>query len=309
MWAIIILYFWINYWVLPVGEIVFDETNDYLAIIVHEQGVSYATGDVNQYIDEAVQEMKWAIVSWTIHNVAMNEEVYQERYQTICISDLVLCGKVHWVWEFTFKEKYLYLSTVFKVVHFVQDHAVVGNDIVGVLRSITIDNSVGNRRWYATWDEIVLNLWSVSSSVEFVGLVSHELGHIVDLWSIQGSSERKHWSFTEFGKKVFSEDDPSLDYYAISRKSEMIRKSWVNKKDFCSGYGMSDPFEDMAECFNLYMQHNALFKAIAKRNESLKKKYNYIATVFDWQFMDESSSDLDVGDLSSRPWDTTRING
>jgi hypothetical protein len=43
---------------------------------------------------------------------------------------------------------------------------------------------------------------------------------------------------------------------------------------------MSDPFEDLAECFNLYTHHNNLFKKFALSNKIMKKKYNFIAALF-----------------------------
>jgi len=94
---------------------------------------------------------------------------------------------------------------------------------------------------------------------------------------LQGINSNKHGAFTEFGKKVFATDDLSLKYYAESWKSETVRKPGSLKKDFCSGYGMSDPFEDFAECFNLYINHHSLFKAMAKNNQILTKKYNFVA--------------------------------
>jgi hypothetical protein len=73
---------------------------------------------------------------------------------------------------------------------------------------------------------------------------------------------------------------------------------------------MSDPFEDFAECFNLYLNHNSLFKQIAKANKSLKKKYNFIARLFAGKYINDNKSNLTLikSDLSRRPWDTTKIN-
>jgi hypothetical protein len=133
---------------------------------------------------------------------------------------------------------------------------------------------------------------------------------VYDLGALQGVSSAKHNAFTEFGKKVFANDDLSLQYYATSWKSETVRKSSSSKKDFCSGYGMSDPFEDFAECFNLYINHNSLFKAMAKRNEILKKKYNFVANAFDGNFLHAYENEVScvANNASRRPWDTTRIN-
>ncbi|MEI6672390.1 MAG: hypothetical protein WCL02_03350 [bacterium] len=73
---------------------------------------------------------------------------------------------------------------------------------------------------------------------------------------------------------------------------------------------MSDPFEDFAECFNLYINHNSLFKQIAKTNTILKKKYNIIASIFDGQYLLANTKDLTLitSNNTRRPRDTTKIN-
>jgi len=47
----------------------------------------------------------------------------------------------------------------------------------------------------------------------------------MDLGALQGKSKIKSNLYTEFGKKNFAIDDPSLEYYKYSRQSETIRKS------------------------------------------------------------------------------------
>ena len=73
---------------------------------------------------------------------------------------------------------------------------------------------------------------------------------------------------------------------------------------------MSDPFEDFAECFNLYTNHNSLFRQIAKTNTTLKKKYNFIASIFDGQYISSNSKELSLTKTNTtrRPRDTTKIN-
>jgi len=104
-------------------------------------------------------------------------------------------------------------------------------------------------------------------------------------------------------------DDLSLVFYKISRDQESIRKAEAKKKDFCSGYGMSDPFEDFAECFNLYTNHNSFFRQIAKTNTVLKKKYNLIASIFDGQYINSNNQELTLikTNTTRRPRDTTKL--
>jgi hypothetical protein len=137
--------------------------------------------------------------------------------------------------------------------------------------------------------------------------LTHEVGHIIDLGALQGKSKTKHQLFTEFGKAVFTIDDPSLEYYEYSRQSETIRKSGVNKKDFCSGYGMSDPFEDFAECHNLYLNHQNVFQFLAQHNTSLRNKYNYLANLYGGNYFSNSSLTAEQVKADWRAWDTTRI--
>lgn len=269
---------------------------------------------VDQYLNDAIDEMLGGTgldSTWEVHGASSTlNERYLKRYDIICSAYDDLCEKVSRLGKFSPREKYWYLASLVSVSRFIQRYAVLGDDIVDTLRKVTVDNSLWNRRGYATWYEVVLNLGSVSSRSEFLQLVAHEFGHIFDLWCIQWTSSRKHSAFTEFGRKVFSIDDESLEYYALSWKSERIRKSGSRSKDFCSGYGMSDPFEDFAECFNLYLYHNSLFRTFAGTNIVLKNKYNFIAGLLNGKYLKKNSADVELlNEWSSwRPWDTTRIN-
>lgn len=101
----------------------------------------------------------------------------------------------------------------------------------------------------------------------------------------------------------------SLLFYAVSRESENIRKADSTKKDFCSGYGMSDPFEDFAECLNLYLNHNQLFRLMARKNAIMGKKYNTVARLFNGIYINPKKSDATFvqSNTNRRPRDTTRI--
>ena len=70
---------------------------------------------------------------------------------------------------------------------------------------------------------------------------------------------------------------------------------------------MSDPFEDFAECHNLYLNHQDLFKSLAKNNPTLKEKYNYFANLYGGDYL--ANSPLSFRDLHAdrRARDTTRI--
>lgn len=73
---------------------------------------------------------------------------------------------------------------------------------------------------------------------------------------------------------------------------------------------MSDPFEDFSECFNMYVNHNALFREIAKNNIALKKKYNFIAGIVNGKYIASKTSELNLikENTARRPRDTTKIS-
>lgn len=229
--------------------------------------------------------------------------------ESICESTN-LCDKITFKGSFTDTEKYRYTKIISKIVDFIDKNAEQDKNIEDVIDSMEISKLNGDRRWYATRDSIIFNLWSVKSQKEFIQLTTHEMGHITDLGYIQWSSSKKDKNYTEFGKVKFSIDDLSLSFYKISRSKETIRKSAAKKKDFCSGYGMSDPFEDFSECFNLYTNHNSFFRQIAKTNTILKKKYNFIASIFDGQYISSNSKDLTLikTNTTRRPRDTTKLS-
>ncbi|MDR0859577.1 MAG: hypothetical protein LBO09_00930 [Candidatus Peribacteria bacterium] len=70
---------------------------------------------------------------------------------------------------------------------------------------------------------------------------------------------------------------------------------------------MTDPFEDFAECHNLYLNHHNLFTKLAKDNEVLKTKFNYFANLYGGEYFSDSTRSPEGIQLSWRAWDTTRI--
>lgn len=234
---------------------------------------------------------------------------YEKKFQDICFVNLSACMKVHFSWEFTYKDKYLYFASMLKIIGFVDANSKLENNISRVLEQIDITQDKWKRRWHSSWDNITINVWEIGSYMEFFEVFTHELGHILDLWALNWNSDVKDATFTEFDKVVFSQDDPSILFYWFSFKSEKTRNNLAKRQDFVSWYGMSDPFEDFAECFNAYINHNAYFKYLAKNNGILKKKYNFIANYFGWKFLNSSNNDLLIlnSNISRRPFDTTKI--
>jgi len=112
------------------------------------------------------------------------------------------------------------------------------------------------------------------SDTELKSVVVHELGHIVDGSFLVGNSTQNS-NFIDFSIPV-KQDDPSVVFYSYSWISEKQKKSGSTKNDFCSLYGQSNPFEDFAECYNLYALNSVHFESLAQKSDILKKKFDFM---------------------------------
>lgn len=270
--------------------------------------IDYLTQEKPQ--DKSIEDIYFEtpiLVDTTGHFSA--ESVYDMIYKALC-KKTNMCDKIYLNGEYSSYEKYGYTKAVTTLVDFIDKYWSETKPIKEVIEKVDINKDTGKRRWYATRDTIIINLWSIQSQKEFAELTTHEMWHIVDLWYIQWTASKKDKIYTEFGKIVFAINDPSLEFYRFSWTNETIRKAEAKKKDFCSGYGMTDPFEDFSECFNLYINHNILFREIAKTNTILKNKYNFIATIVDGKYMASNDKEIQLikKNTTRRPRDTTKIS-
>ena len=72
---------------------------------------------------------------------------------------------------------------------------------------------------------------------------------------------------------------------------------------------MTDPFEDFAECFNLYLNHNKLFKFLAQKDTILGRKYNFLASMFKGNYINADTANISLmkEKATERVRDTTKI--
>lgn len=232
-------------------------------------------------------------------------ELPSPKRDDLCLSQPSLCEKIVRSGTVSEEEKLYYTTQYLKIINFLDQHLQRGNDIKKAFQTLIINGEKGKRRGGATWKRITMNLASLGDPSEFWGVLTHEFGHIVDLGVLQGLSRTQNGNYTEFGKVKFAIDDPSLEYYRYSRENETIRSATAKKKDFCSGYGMTNPFEDFAECHNLFLNNKKLFKAMAGETPVMKNKYNYFANLFNNQVLQLGDQELLYKEW--RPWDTTVI--
>lgn len=125
---------------------------------------------------------------------------------------------------------------------------------------------------------------------EFLSVLIHEFAHYYDIYS---------FSKTAFG-------DVSDTFYEISWKSTEIKYKNALIDDFVSGYAMTNKYEDFAESYLYYVLHNKDFKARAKDNLALQRKYDFFTRyVFsERQFM---NTDFSSEELKEYYWDITKI--
>jgi hypothetical protein len=202
------------------------------------------------------------------------------------------------------KEKLIYITT--STIESINTIITTKKDIRKTIKFITINKEKWVSRWYATHNTLTINYGNMTYQ-EFVQILTHELWHIIDLWIIEGNSSIKDKRFTEFEEAVFSEDDKSIGYYALSWNSENNRKKESKKIDFCSIYGMTNPFEDFAECIQIYLNHHAYFINIKESSNILEKKYEFIKRLFWNQYIYDNYTSNNKNNIEERYRDSTRM--
>ncbi len=220
-----------------------------------------------------------------------------------------LCNYYKWrcsiieVDEFSYQKKTYYTALTIYLVIFVNKYL---PSLKETLEYIKIQPEKKWRRWYAWHHSIILNVKKSMDYKQFFEVLTHELWHIVDLWILNWTSIFKSKKFTEFWKKAFAKDDPSLQFYKLCWLSENVKKADSFISDFVSWYWMTDTFEDFAESFNMYINHNRVFRQMASESNILKYKYNFIAKLFKWHYINDDKKFLYKSHF--RPWDSTRFN-
>ena len=111
--------------------------------------------------------------------------------------------------------------------------------------------------------------------LDFFRVLVHESGHIWDLFREVTSGDKS--DFYDGSYRLYLED-PSVTYYGYSWSSNYDRID--DSQAFASTYAMSDPFEDFAESFALYVLQGDTFANWQRTNRVLAQKYNYINDAF-----------------------------
>lgn len=246
----------------------------------------------------------------TTRVIPIKTTVVPKKKTILTCSEVWMCDKVHFGDWYTDKQRTLYYTAILEVVSSIQNALPKTTRISDVLFSVSLSNTIWDRRWWGWSKTIVINTKDISNTQEFREILTHELWHIIDLWVNAGVSLQLDQSFTLWWVAKFWVDDRSLDFYRISRDNTDTRKADATYVDFVWGYAMSNPYEDFAESFNMYIWHNDTFRAMTSWSEKLQKKYNFIQSII-WSLIlgtDWKNVTTVNANAKRRPWDSTRMS-
>ena len=128
------------------------------------------------------------------------------------------------------------------------------------------------RRGLASDRSIYLNFDKIESKLELKKVLIHEIWHVFDLWHLVSEEKTINSNFKDWSSMIYA-DDISLMFYSLCWKNEFEQNWECEEKDFASWYSESDPFEDFAETFLLYIVHNGSFVKMMKESDIMQKKY------------------------------------
>lgn len=243
------------------------------------------------------------------HWIWDNLEYSENLYNKLCKWYSQICDRTIFNWTFTYKEKIVYQGIILFLIRTIDRYMTYSKKLSDTIYSIRLNKDIDWRRWYAGHHSITINLWWIKSNKELKEVITHELWHVIDLGIIWWYSTKLDTDYTEFGEESFSIDDHSLEFYNLSWLSEKIRKDISSYKDFVSWYALTDPFEDFAECVNLYLNHYKVFAEMSKTNYIISQKFEFMKQLF-WNkyiFTDQANLSKIQSDSTRRPWDSTKI--
>lgn len=132
--------------------------------------------------------------------------------------------------------------------------------------------------------------------LDFFRVLIHEFGHTYDLHREVAEGEKS--PFYDGPYRLFVKD-PSVTYYSYSWKSNAERSAGSDA--FASTYAMSDPFEDFAEAFALYILQGETFLDWKESDPVLAQKYDFLNQVFRGRTFKSSKRFL------TQPYDVTML--
>lgn len=184
--------------------------------------------------------------------------------------------------------------------------AILPKEHVQAIHSLTLSFDPTIRRGLAGGNTLIIRCVNISEK-ELAAVLVHEVGHVVDTGLLHASSSDKKTSFADRGQTVYS-TDPSVRLYSVSWEDN--RSFTGQSQDVVSGYSLSNPYEEFAETYVLYVLHGRLFKFYAGNNSALARKYRFMkTTVFDGTVYDLGREPLPkANEVNRREYDVTRLD-
>ena len=133
---------------------------------------------------------------------------------------------------------------------------------------------------------------NMGSDSEFIKVLVHEMGHVIDIHYLLGS---------EF------KSDPSEEFYAISWLDYEHKKKGASLADFVSGYALSNKYEDFAESFAFFVFHNDDFARLAETNPAIQEKYYFFQNNI-FQNTEFSETSFALKPIPEYNWDISKIS-
>ncbi len=265
-------------------------------------------------VDTTVIDMKLDvrtqdILEWGTAYTDLQEKDYWVRLKEICWNYDDICDRMKMDHNFTLRE--LYNFTVFSVYIITQiDDNILLEDVSTIrttLSSITFNkDSVDITRWKAWWRNVLINTYDMRDLVELFEIITHELMHILDLWVIDDPFSEKNKQYKERWDLSFWMNDRSLKFYSLSWQSENQKRNSFRNDNMISIYAQTNTFEEIAEFWNAWINHQVPLLAIAREDPVLLQKYLLFKQLFWERYINKDIETYRTKDLGMRPRDTTR---
>lgn len=261
----------------------------------------------NSYIDQWLIQLAQELIAKEWSNSTDHRSASSTDLEAICDMYSSLCNKTKREWKYTQHERLNYQWLLIYLIQQLDRTLTTQWSLKETISSIHLSPHHPDRRWSAWHTHARFNTSKIDSWNEFFQVSVHEMMHIIDLWMIQWRSVFKDTNFTEFWKITWSTNDPSIDFYKISRVDENTRKQYQWPEHFVSGYALKNVYEDVAETFSMYLLYHDLFAKKAKTNDILMQKYQYASKVFWWKYLQSWNMYLNSYNTTHTYWDITRL--
>lgn len=183
-----------------------------------------------------------------------------------------------------------------------QTFAILPAEHTAAIHHLILDFNPEARRGLGGDNTVIIRCVNMDEQ-ELMAVLIHEVGHVVDTGLLKTDTGAAS-AYLDRGQTVF-DTDLSIPLYSFNWVNS---ENWVGaKSDFVSGYARSNPFEEFAESYAMYVLNGQLFKEYAALNSNLSAKYDYLKDVVFGGFEYNLPKTTQKG-ASTRVYDITRLD-